>query len=80
MAVTSGLRNVETTPIESEGGLLGARTFPYTPRIRAATNHTRTMWPRPSHSTLVIEMHLISYEASWTQAATHRKSEGARFK
>ena len=63
---TSGLRNVTTTPIESEGGLLGATTFSYTPRIRAAANHTRIMWPRPKHSTLVIEMRLISYEVSWT--------------
>ena len=55
-----------TTPIESEGGLLGARTFPYTPRIGTITNHTRTAWPRPKHSTLVIEMRLMSYEVSWT--------------
>ena len=56
-----------TTPIEIEGGLLGAGTAPYTPRIRAVTNHTRTARPRPKHSTLEIEMRLMSYEVSWTR-------------
>mgnify|MGYP000683147055 CR=1 FL=1 len=66
MVVTSGLRNVTTTPIEKEDGLLGEIAFPYTPRTRTVTHHTRTAWPRPKHSTLVIEMRLISYEVSWT--------------